>query len=131
MPSMALSPITQRRLAQFKANKRGFWSLWIFLGLFVLCMGAELIANDKPLLVKFENNYYAPFLFHYPETTFGGDFQTEAEYRDPYVADLINENGFMIWPPIRFSYDTINYYALEPNPASPTMVLIFPLPRVR
>ena len=115
-----MSPITQRRLAQFKANKRGYWSLWIFLFLFVLAMMAGFIANDKPLLIKFDDQYYMPMVHSYPETEFGGDFETEAEYRDQFVADLINEKGWMLWPPIRYSYDTINYNLPQPAPSPPT-----------
>lgn len=117
---MTLSPITKRRIAQFKANKRGYWSLWLFLFLFLICLGAEFIANDKPLLVKYDDAFYVPVFAEYPETTFGGDFQTEAEYRDPFVKDLITEKGWMIWPPIRFSYDTINYDLDVPVPSPPS-----------
>jgi len=117
---MAISPITERRLAQFRANKRGFWSLWIFIGLLVLCLGAEFIANDKPILVSYNGALYMPTFNAYPETTFGGDFETETEYRDPFVADLLNAEGWMIWPPIRFSYDTINYNLPSPAPSAPT-----------
>jgi len=122
---MTLSPITQRRLAQFKANKRGFWSFWIFLGLLLLCLSAEFVANDKPLLVKYDGGFYTPVFKNYPETKFGGDFQTEADYRDPFVAELINEKGWMVWPPIRFSYDTINYNLPTPAPSAPTSENIF------
>lgn len=118
---MILSPITKRRLAQFKANTRGYWSLWLFLLLFVLALSAEFIANDKPILIQFENNLYFPTFVNYPETTFGGDFETEAEYRDPFVAELINKDGWMVWPPIRYSYDTINYNLPQPAPSPPTI----------
>lgn len=118
---MTLSPITQRRLAQFKANKRGLWSFWIFTALLLLCLGAEFIANDKPLITKYDGNFHFPVFQTLPETTFDGDFQTEADYRDPYVADLINEKGWMVWPPIRFSYDTINYDLPQPAPSPPTL----------
>ena len=122
---MTLSPINQRRLAQFKANKRGLWSFWIFIALLLLCLGAEFVANDKPLLLKFDGGYYAPIFKNYPETTFGGDFETEADYRDEYVDELINEKGWMIWPPIRFSYDTINYNLPTPAPSGLTSENIF------
>ncbi len=122
---MNLSPINQRRLAQFKANKRGLWSFWIFMALLLLCLGAEFVANDKPLLLKFDGGYYAPIFKNYPETTFGGDFETEADYRDEYVDELINEKGWMIWPPIRFSYDTINYNLPTPAPSGLTPENIF------
>jgi microcin C transport system permease protein len=118
---MALSPITHRRLSQFRANGRGFWSLWIFLALFVLAMGAEFIANDKPLSVKFQDELYFPTFVSYPETVFAGadGFETETEYRDPYVSDLIEAQGWIVWPPIRFSYDTINYDLPTPAPSPP------------
>jgi microcin C transport system permease protein len=91
-------PITKRRFAVFRANKRGFWSLWIFLGLFLASLFADFIANDKPILVRFDGSFYCPVLVNYPETTFGGDFETEADYKDPYVAGLISAKGWMIWP---------------------------------
>ncbi len=117
---MNLSPITQRRLSQFRANKRGFWSLWIFLFLFTIALSANFIANDKPLVVSFKGALYFPVFVNYPETTFGGDFETEAEYRDEFVQELIEEaNGWIIWTPIPFSYDTINYDLKEPAPTPP------------
>ncbi len=117
---MQFSPITQRRISQFKANRRGTWSLKIFLILLVLCVFAECIANDKPLLIIHKGRIYTPVFTSYPETEFGGDFETEADYRDPYLKELINKNGFMIWPPVRFSYDTINYDLPSPAPSAPT-----------
>ncbi len=117
-----LSPLGQRRWASFKANRRGFWALWIFLGLFVLSLGAEVIANDKPLVVRFEGRWYLPLLQAYPETAFGGDFETEARYRDPFLRHLIAAKGWMLWPPIPFSYDTINYELPAPAPTSPSSV---------
>lgn len=117
---MTLNPINQRRLQLFKAHKRGYYSLWIFLVLFVLTGGAEFISNDKPVAVYYDNSLYVPIFKAYPETTFGGEFETEADYRDEYVADLINANGWMIWPVIRYSYDTINYALEQPAPSPPT-----------
>lgn len=118
---MNLSPLTRRRLQQFRANKRGYWSFWIFLVLFFICLGAEFIANDKPILIKFDNQFYTPIFKVYAETEFGGDFKTEADYRDPYVQELIeNKGGWMIWPIIPFSYDTINYELPESAPSRPT-----------
>jgi len=122
---MNLSPINQRRLAQFKANKRGLWSFWIFVALLLLCLAAEFVANDKPIIMSFKGDLYAPIFQNYPETTFGGDFETEADYRDPYVMDLIQADGWMVWPPIRFSYDTINYNLPQPAPSPPTTENIF------
>lgn len=116
-----MSPINQRRWQNFKTNKRGYWSLWIFLFLFVFSLFAELIANDKPLLISYEGQLYTPFLKEYPETTFGGFFETEAEYRDPEVQALITDNGgWIIWPIVRYSYDSINYALTVPTPAPPS-----------
>ena len=117
---MNISPITQRRIKQFKANRRGYWSLWLFMGLFIITLCAEFVANDKPLFIHFDGKNYIPVFYNYPETAFGGDFETETEYRDAFVADLINEKGFMVWPPIRYSYGTINYNLDEPAPSRPT-----------
>jgi microcin C transport system permease protein len=115
-----ISPLTRRRLHNFRANRRGYWSLWIFLALFVFTLFAELIANDRPLLVRYDGRYYVPVLQTYPETAFGGFFPTEADYRDPAVKKLIDEHGWMIWPPIPYSYDTINYNLPVPAPAPPS-----------
>ncbi|NLO80492.1 MAG: ABC transporter permease [Xanthomonadaceae bacterium] len=117
---MALSPINRRRWQQFKANRRGWWSLWIFLALFAISLCAELIANDRPLVVYFDGELYFPVFKAYPETTFGGDFATEAEYRDPYIQQLINARGWAIWPPIRYHYHTINYELGRPTPSPPS-----------
>jgi len=117
---MALSPLTERRLAQFKANKRGYISLWVFLFLFILTLFAEFLANDKPLLVKYDDHYYFPVFKEYPETQFGGEFQTEANYRDPFVKDLINKKGWMVWPLIPYSYNTVSYELPVPAPAPPS-----------
>ncbi len=116
---MNLTPLTRRRFSQFRANKRGFWSLWIFLAFLCVALGAEFIANDKPILIAYDNALYFPTFKNYPETTFGGYFETEAEYREPEVRELINAKGWMIWPPIPFSYDTINYDLKTPAPSAP------------
>ncbi|MDX2113847.1 MAG: ABC transporter permease [Alphaproteobacteria bacterium] len=158
-----MSPLTQRRLSLFTANRRGFWSLWIFLALFLLTLFAELIANDKPIVLSYQNQLYFPVFKAYSEKEFGGDFETEAVYRDPEVQKLIlsckdihamppakmpvsesregaykevrnreeaqetafaarhsSECGWMIWPLIRYSYDTINYDLGRPAPAPPS-----------
>ncbi len=117
---LKLNPINQRRLQLFKAHKRGYYSLWIFLTIFVLTLGAEFISNDKPILVYYDSSIYLPVFNIYPETAFGGEFESEADYRDPYVEELINEKGWLLWPPIRYSYDTINYALDQPAPSPPS-----------
>lgn len=114
------SAIAKRRYGQFKANRRGYWSFWMFMVIFILSLGAEVIANDKPILVRYDGAFYTPFLKKYAETDFGGEFETEAEYRDPYVIELIEDKGWMIWPPIPYSYDTINYALTQAAPSPPT-----------
>ena len=102
-----LSPINKRRWQNFKANRRGYWSLWIFLALFGLTLFAELIANDRPILVSYKGELLVPVLFDYPESKFGG-FLAVTDYRDPVNIEEIKANGWMLWPPIRYSYQTIN-----------------------
>jgi len=116
---LRLSRLNQRRLANFRRNRRGYWSTWIFCLLFALSLPAEFIANDRPLLIRYDDSFYMPVLFAYPETVFGGDFETEAEYRDPFVIELIEEKGWIVWPPIPYRYDTVNYELKEPAPSSP------------
>ena len=119
-----LSPINKRRWRNFKTNRRGYWSLWVFLVLFVITLFAELIANDKPLYIDYQGKSYFPVFFTYPETTFGGDFETATDYRDPYLQKLIaDKDGTMIWPPIRYSYDTHNLDLPTPAPSKPTWLL--------
>jgi microcin C transport system permease protein len=117
---MTLSPITQRRLQQFKANKRGFYAFWIFLVLLVITLFSEFIANDKPLIVSFDGGLYFPVLKDYPETTFGGTFETTTNYRDPVVKDLINQKGWFVFPLIPFGIQTVNYNLPVPAPAPPS-----------
>ncbi|MEM1420146.1 MAG: ABC transporter permease [Pseudomonadota bacterium] len=117
---MELDPLQQRRWENFKSNKRGYWSFWIFLVLFVLSLFAEVIANDKPLVVSYDGSFLSPVFVSYPETRFGGDFETEADYTDPFVQELIEEKGgWMIWPLVPWSHDTINYEAAT-LPAPPS-----------
>jgi microcin C transport system permease protein len=119
---VTLTPLMRRRFHNFRANRRGYWSLWIFLAIFGLTLCAEVIANDKPLLVRYDGGFYFPVVRHYPETTFGGVFPTETVYRDPALIELIQAKGWMVWPPIPFSYDTINYALPVPAPAPPSRV---------
>ena len=118
------SPLNQRRWQNFKANRRGYWSLWIFLFLFIVSLFAELIANDRPFLIKFDGHLYWPAFVSYPETAFGGDFETAADYRDPYLQKLIaDKGGTVIWPLIRYSYATHNLDLPTPAPSPPTWML--------
>jgi microcin C transport system permease protein len=117
---LPLSPLTRRRLSNFKANKRAFISLWVLTVVFLLSLGAELIANDKPLIVSHKGSLYFPVFVQYPEKTFGGEFDTEANYRDPFVVSLITNNGWALWPPIHFRFDTINTNLNRPVPAPPS-----------
>ncbi|MEB3702880.1 ABC-type microcin C transport system, permease component YejE [Candidatus Bealeia paramacronuclearis] len=114
------NPITQRRIQQFKKNKRGFYSLWIFLSIFTITLFAEFVSNDKPLLISYKDQFYYPVFVNYPETTFDGEFETEANYRDPFVKDLITKHGWIIWPPIPYSYNTVNFDLPVPAPAPPS-----------
>jgi microcin C transport system permease protein len=117
---VALSVIGRRRLAAFVANRRGFWSLWIFLALFLITLFAELVANDKPLLLRYDGAFYVPVFRAYPETTFGGFFETEADYTDPEVVRMIEAKGWLLWPLIPYSYDTIAHDLPTPAPSPPT-----------
>jgi microcin C transport system permease protein len=114
-----ITPLTRRRLDNFRANKRGFWSLWIFLAVFGVTLCAEFIANDRPLLIKYDGGFYMPVFHSYPETAFGGVFPTEADYHDPAVKELIEAKGWIAWPPIPYRYDTITT-APGPFPAPPS-----------
>jgi microcin C transport system permease protein len=115
------SPLNKRRWQNFKANKRGYWSFWIFMVLFLISLFADVIANDKPLLIRYDGHFYWPVFANYPETTFGGDFETAADYRDPFIQKKIaDKGGTVIWPPIRYSYDTHNLDLPTPAPSPPT-----------
>ncbi|UUP17742.1 ABC transporter permease [Nitratireductor thuwali] len=114
-----LSPINQRRWQNFKANRRGYWSLWIFLVLFILSLFAEFLANDKPVLASYKGEVLFPVLVDYPEEKFGG-FLAVTDYRDPFIQDEIEANGWMIWPPIRYSYRTVNSEIPQAAPAKPS-----------
>jgi len=118
---MRLSPITRRRIAIFRQNRRGFVSFWIFLVLFAITLPAEFVANDRPLLIRFDNRWYFPVLVDYSEDAFGADFlPTEADYTDPDVEKAIKAQGWMIWPPVPFSYDTIVKNMSTPAPSRPS-----------
>jgi microcin C transport system permease protein len=116
---LKIRPLTQRRLAAFRANRRGFWSLWVFAALFVVSLFAEFIANDRPLLIRYDGHFYCPVVASYPETTFGGDFETEADYQDPFVVAKIKAKGWMIWPLIPHDYNTAVLDLPGPAPTAP------------
>jgi len=116
---MRLSPLDRRRLDAFRRNRRGFWSLWIFLAVFAVTLAAEMVANDRPILVVYDGAVYAPVVRDYPETTFGGDFATFADYRDPLIAANIAAHGWALWPPIRFNNGSINFDRGGTHPAPP------------
>jgi microcin C transport system permease protein len=119
-----ISPLNERRWQIFKAHARGHWSLWIFLVLFGLSLFAEFIANDRPLIVNYEGHYYFPVFKSYPETAFGGIFETEAVYRDPAVKQMIDDKGgWTLWAPIRFSYNSQNKNPPMAFPVKPTWML--------
>ncbi len=115
-----MNALMAERLRRFKRNKLGSVSARIFGILFFITLFAEFLANENPILLRYQGRFYLPIFIDYPETTFGGVFETSADYRDPFVASLINSHGWMIWPPIRFSYNTINYNLPSPAPSPPT-----------
>ncbi len=116
---ITVTPLTRRRINSFKANKRGYWSLWLFLALFLITLFAEIVANEKPILVYYQGEFFSPVLRAYPETTFGGEFETEADYRDPFVAERIKQRGWMLWPLIRYDHRTVAWDLATPAPSPP------------
>ncbi|WP_034916004.1 microcin C ABC transporter permease [Erwinia sp. 9145] len=115
-----LSPVNQARWTRFRHNRRGYWSLWIFAVLFVLCLGAELLANEKPLLVHYQDRWYFPLVVDYTETDFGGPLATAADYQDPWLKSRLTHDGWAIWAPVRFADSTINYASTRPFPSPPS-----------
>ncbi len=116
---MSTLSLQQRRVSAFKKNRRAFFSLWCFIILFVVSLFAEFIANDKPIFISYDKQWFWPVFASYSETTFGGDFDTEADYTDPYVQDLINANGYIIYPLIPYSFDTHSHDLTSPAPSKP------------
>lgn len=121
MASLAsrLSPITRRRLAAFKANRRARISLWLFATLFIVSLFAELIANDKPIIMQYDGQWYFPMLVDYPETEFDGFLPTRTDYLDPFIQQQINDHGWALWPIIPYSYQTLDMNMTRPSPATP------------
>ena len=118
---MTLSPLTRRRWANFRAHRRGYLSLKVFTVLLIVSFLAEFVANDKPLVLAYGGDLYWPVLVHYPETTFGGALDSEADYRDPDVRALVTAgDGWAVWPPVPYSYDTIDWQIGQPVPTPPS-----------
>jgi microcin C transport system permease protein len=117
-----LSPINARRWDIFRRNKRGWWSLWLFLVLFAATLGSELIANDRPIIVSYKGEVLFPFLVDYPEEKFGG-FLAITNFRDPFIADEIKANGWAVWPPIRFRYDTVDGFLPHAGAVAPSWTM--------
>ena len=117
---MQLNPINQARWARFRHNRRGYWSLWIFLIIFVCSMCSELIANDRPLLVQYKGSLYVPLVKEYSEQTFGGQFATAADYQDPWLRKQLSENGWVLWAPVRYGATTIDFNTDLPFPSPPS-----------
>ena len=116
-----MTPLNERRWTVFKRNRRGYWALWVFGVLFVLSLFAEFIANERPLILQYNGGIYVPVLKDYPETEFGGFFETPADYRDPFVQELIKDSGgWIVWPLIPYSENTINRKIPVPAPAPPS-----------
>ena len=115
-----MSPMIQTRLQRFRQNRLGFFCLILFSLIFVVSLAANLIANEKPLLVKYQQSFYFPVFKSYPETTFGGVFETEADYKDPVVQQLIADQGWAVWPVIRYAAQTPNLDLAVPVPSEPT-----------
>ena len=116
---MKITPLTRRRLDSFFKHQRGHWSFWIFSVLFVVTLFSEFIANDKPFLVSYKGEIYLPIFNAYPETAFGGDFETETDYGDPYIQRLIGKEGWMLWPLLRYNHQTVAWDLPSPAPSPP------------
>ena len=115
-----MSPAVRRGLMTFRGNKRGFYSLWLFIGLFVLSLFAEFLANDKPILLSVNGKTYIPIFEFVSEADLGGELGIEANYKDPYVQNLLSDAGaFTIYPLINFAHDTVDYYVQQSTPAPP------------
>ena len=119
---LRLTPLDRRRLDNFKANRRGLWAFWLFLAMFLMSLGSEFLANDRPILAYYKGELLAPAFVTYPEEKFGG-FLARTDYRDPTIAKEIDAHGWMLWPPIRYSYDTHNLDLPTPAPSPPTWLL--------
>lgn len=117
--------INQLRWQRFKRNRRGYYSLWLFSILFIISLFSDFIFNDRPIFIKYQNNYYSPIFHFYPETEFGGQFQTQTNYLDPVVQNKIESDGWIFWPPFRYTYNTVIHDTAStfPTPPSKTHLL--------
>lgn len=115
-----LSPVNQMRWARFRHNRRGYWSLWIFLVLFILSLFAELVANDRPLVAHLDGRWYFPVVKTYSESDFGGPFASAADYQDPWLRQRLDDHGWAIWPPVHFSGSSIHFASRQPFPSPPS-----------
>ena len=104
---LTLTPINRLRWYNFKANRRGYWSLWVFLGVFAVSLFADVIANDRPIIASYKGEIMLPFLYDYPEEKIGG-FLATIDYKEEFAREEFEAHGWMIWPPIRYSYNTVN-----------------------
>lgn len=121
MADAAILTPRQRAWRRFAGNRRGWWSLWIFLALFGLSLFAELLSNDKPIVAHYQGEYYFPLWHTYPETTFGGDFRSPTDYLDPFIRQQLSRDGnWALYPPNPYRFDTLNYFAQAANPAPPS-----------
>ena len=109
------------KIAKFKQNKKAFYSLILFSIIFFLSLIVEIYTNDRPILVKYQDNYYFPIFKDYPESKFGGDFATKTDYLDPYIQNIIKQDGFIIFPLFKYNFDTINYHLENPPPTPPSL----------
>jgi len=116
-----ISPVMQRRIRAFRANRRGWWSLWIFIGLFVLTLFSNFVANDRPLVMSINHHLYFPVLVRHTEREYGGQLPFEPDFRSPYMKELVARgHGWMVFPPIPFNYDTVNFDLEVPAPSAPS-----------
>lgn len=117
---MRANPVNHDRWSQFKKNKRGYWSLWIFCFLFISSLVAELWINDKPVMISYQQQWYFPIIEDITEKKLGGDFDINTDYSDPYMIKQIQKEGWILWPIVPFYYDSINYELTEPAPSPPS-----------
>jgi microcin C transport system permease protein len=122
MRRITLSPLNQRRLRNFRGNWRGWWSLWLFLLLFAISLFSEVITSDRPIVVSYKGEWLFPIVVNYPESKFGG-FLATTNFRDPANRDEINAHGWMLFPPIRYSYDTVDTSLPESAPTPPSWMM--------